>query len=141
MTLGANASKVVDPVALFGSLNATLALPAKHLSQVRNGKLLTEVRPGAGVGFGVGFAYALSYNISTTLSFQEQISARTKLKLIDVASGAESTTRTSSQASAMLNMGLGVRVSPLTTLNFTVGIGLTNDSPDFSFGMNMPLHF
>ncbi len=140
VTLGANTSKVIDPVALFGSLNATLAWPAKHLSQTRNGKTLTEVRPGAGIGFGVGFAYALSHNISTTLSFQESISARTKLTLVD-SNGVASESKTSMQSSAMLNMGLGVRVSPLTTVNFTVGIGLTTDSPDFTFGMNMPLHF
>jgi len=41
----------------------------------------------------------------------------------------------------MLNLGLGVRFSPVTTINFTVGIGLTTDTPDFTVGMNMPLHF
>lgn len=141
ITLGANASKVIDPVALFGSVNVTYALPAKHLSQTRGGKTLTEVRPGPGIGFGVGFAYALSYNISTTLSFQESISARTKLTLMDASTGEVTHSNTSMQSSAMLNMGLGVRVSPLTTVNFTVGIGLTTDSPDFTFGLNMPLHF
>ncbi|CAG1018445.1 hypothetical protein BURC_03225 [Burkholderiaceae bacterium] len=139
-TVGLNASKVVDPVAIFGSVNFTYGLPAKHLSQVRNGQELKEVRPGMGVGFGVGFAYALSYNISTTLSFQQSISARTKLKVLDGARGLVDT-KTASQSSAMLNMGLGVRASPVTTMNFTVGVGLTSDTPDFTFGMNMPLHF
>jgi hypothetical protein len=41
----------------------------------------------------------------------------------------------------MLNFGLGVRVSPVTTLNFSVGVGLTTDTPDFTFGMNLPLNF
>jgi hypothetical protein len=139
-TVGINASKIVDPVAIFGSVNFTYGLPAKHLSQVRNGLTLKEVRPGMGVGFGVGFAYAMSYNISTTMSFQESISARTRLKLLD--SGGNSVdSKTASQSSAMLNMGLGVRVSPMTTMNFSVGIGLTSDTPDFTFGVNMPLHF
>jgi len=139
LTAGINASKVVDPVAIFGSFNLTYGLPAKHLSQVRNGKTLTQVRPGAGFGFGVGYAYAMSYNISTTLSFQESVSARSKLRLID--NGTPVDVKTSSQSSAMLNLGLGVRMSPVTTVNFTVGIGLTTDTPDFTFGMNMPLHF
>lgn len=137
---GINASKVVDPVAIFGSLNMTYNFAAKHLSQLRNGQELKEVRPGMGIGFGVGFAYALSYNISTTLSFQESISARTRLKVIDGPRGLVDT-KTASQSSAMLNMGLGVRTSPITTMNFTVGVGLTPDTPDFTFGMNMPLHF
>ncbi|HJV62545.1 MAG TPA: transporter [Albitalea sp.] len=139
-TLGMNASKVIDPVAIFGSFNVSYGLPVKHLNQMRNGETLKEVHPGLSVGFGVGFAYALSYNVSTTMSFQESISARTRLKVID-ANGNLVDSKTSSQSSAMLNMGLGLRVSPVTTLNFTVGIGLTTDTPDFSFGMNMPLNF
>ena len=139
-TAGVNASKVVDPVALFGSLNFSLALPAKHLSQVRSGLTLIEVKPGPSIGFGVGFAYALSYNISTTLSFQEAISARSKLVLVD-STGAVTTKKTSMQTSGALNVGLGVRVSPQTTLNFTVGVGMTSDTPDFTLGMNLPLHF
>jgi hypothetical protein len=140
-TLGVNASKVVDPVALFGSFNVTVGLPAKHLFQQRSGQTLVEMRPGAGFGFGVGFAYALSYNITSTMSFQESISARSKLKLVDAQGAPLPDARTSMQSSAMLNLGLGVRMSPLTTVNFNVGIGLTNDSPDFTFGMNMPLQF
>jgi hypothetical protein len=139
-TLGLNASKVIDPVAIFGSANVTFGLPAKNLDQKSNGNTLYEVTPGQTVGFGVGFAYAMSYNITTTLSFQESISGSTRLKYID-ATGKAVENKTASQTSAMMNLGLGVRVSPLTTMNFSVGIGLTSDSPDFTFGMNMPLNF
>jgi hypothetical protein len=139
-TVGVNASKVVDPVAIFGSFNVTYSLPAKNLSQVRNAQTLTEVRPGMGIGFGVGFAYAMSYDISTTLSFQQAISARSTLKVRDGARGLIES-KTASQTSASLNMGLGIRMSPVTTMNFTVGVGLTSDTPDFTFGLNMPLHF
>lgn len=139
-TLGANASKIVDPVALFGSLNLTLGLPAAHLSQVRNGATLTEVRPGPGLGFGIGFAHALSYNISTSVSLQETISGRSRLTL-KRADGSVVTTRTTTQTTASLTFGLGVRVSPATTLNFSAGIGLTSDTPDFTFGVNVPLQF
>ncbi len=139
--LGVNASKIVDPVALFGSLNATFGTPAKHLSQIRSGKTLTEVRPGPAFGFGVGFAYALSYNISTSMSFQETVSGRSRLSLRDNSTGAVTTPKTTSQTTSSLNLGLGVRVSPLTTVNFNVGIGLTSDTPDFTFGLNLPLHF
>lgn len=136
LTLGLNASKVLDPVALFGSVNTTLALPAKHLSQERDGVTLSEVRPGPSIGFGLGFAYALSYSVSTTISLQETISSRTTLRFKDGTSS-----RTATQTSASLNMGLGVRVSPKTTVNLTAGLGLTSDSPDFTLSMNMPLAF
>jgi opacity protein-like surface antigen len=140
-TVGVNASKIIDPVAIFGSLNLTLAAPAKHLNQVHANSTLLEVRPGPSIGFGAGFAYAMSYDISTSFSFQASVAARSKLTLMANDTGETTTSNTAGQTSASLNMGLGVRLSPLTTVNFSAGIGLTSDTPDFTFGMNMPLHF
>ncbi|MYM65579.1 transporter [Pseudoduganella sp. FT55W] len=135
-TVGLNVNKIVDPVALFGSVNFTASLPAKDLWQVNGSRILTRVAPGPSVGFGLGFAYALSYGISTTISFQEAISAGSKLRFAD---GLEA--KTHMQTSGILNMGLGYRVSPKTTVNFSVGIGLTPDSPNLIVGMNLPLIF
>lgn len=133
---GLNLNRIVDPVALFGSLNATVSLPAAHLYQVNGTRILTKVQPGASVGFGMGFAYALSYDISTTLSFQEAISAGSKLHFADGL-----VAKTTMQTSAILNMGLGYKVSPKTTVNLSVGFGLTADSPNLTVGMNLPLSF
>jgi hypothetical protein len=135
-TVGLNVNKIVDPVALFGSVNFTASLPAKNLWQVNGSRILTRVAPGPSVGFGLGFAYALSYGISTTISFQEAISAGSKLRFAD---GLEA--KTHMQTSGILNMGLGYRISPKTTVNFSVGIGLTPDSPNLIVGMNVPLNF
>ncbi|RZT04328.1 Putative MetA-pathway of phenol degradation [Duganella sp. CF402] len=135
-TVGLNVNKIVDPVALFGSVNFTASLPAKNLWQVNGSRILTRVAPGPSVGFGLGFAYALSYGISTTISFQEAISAGTKLRFAD---GLEA--KTHMQTSGILNLGLGYRISPKTTVNFSVGIGLTPDSPNLIVGMNLPLSF
>ncbi len=43
------------------------------------------------------------------------------------------------QTSATLAISLGVRVSPETIVNGTVGIGLTEDAPDVSLGLSFPL--
>ncbi|MEJ6007314.1 transporter [Paucibacter sp. AS339] len=136
LSFGANTSKVMDPVALFGSVSVTLGVPVRHLHQQLNGAVLAGVNPGASFGFGMGFAYALSYKVSTTMSFQETISAKTKLILAD-----GSTSMTAPQTSGMLSFGLGVRTSPLTTLNVSVGVGLGPDSPAFTLGCNLPLNF
>ena len=135
ITLGANTSKIIDPIALFGSVNLGLSYPAKHLSQVRDGVTLKEVRPGPSIGWGGGFAYALSYDVSTTFSLNQSLSFPSKLIL-----SGDTTSKTALQNSAMFNAGLGVRMSPQTTVNFTLGIGLTSDSPDFTLGVNMPLN-
>ncbi|MRW85605.1 transporter [Pseudoduganella sp. FT26W] len=136
LTLGLNVNKIVDPVALFGSLNYTLSTPAKDLWQINGSRILTRVQPGGSFGFGMGFAYALSYGISTTVSFQEAISAGSKLRFAD---GLEA--KTHMQTSGILNLGLGYRISPKTTINFSVGIGVTPDSPNLVVGMNLPLSF
>ena len=136
LSLGVNVNKIVDPVALFGSFNVTASAPATDLNQVNGSRILTRVQPGTTVGFGLGFAYALSYGITTTVSFQEAVSTGSKLRFEDGLN-----VKTSTQTSGMLNMGLGYRVSPKTTVNISVGIGLTNDSPNLSLGLNLPLAF
>lgn len=135
-TGGLNFSKVLDPVALFGSANFTYSLDASHLNQYRGGKTLTTVKPGPSFGYGVGFAYALSYDISVNFALQHSISWASTLRFAD-----GSNYKTGLQNSAMLNYGMGIRFSPTFTLNVTLGAGLTSDSPDFTLGVNMPLNF
>ena len=43
------------------------------------------------------------------------------------------------QTSATFAISLGVRVSPETIVNGTVGLGLTEDAPDVSLGLSFPL--
>ena len=136
LSAGINANRIVDPVALFGSLSYSYSAPANDLYQTNGARILTRVQPGGTMSFGMGFAYALSYDISTTVSFQEGISAGSKLRFAD---GFEAKTNT--QTSGILNLGLGYRVSPKTTVNVTVGIGLTTDSPNLSLDVNLPLAF
>lgn len=133
---GLNVNHIVDPVALFGSLNLGASLPATHLSQIRSGAVLTRVAPGPSFGFGMGFAYALSYGISTSFALQESISAGSKLTFLD-----GSKIKTAVGTSSVLNLGLGYRISPKTTINTTVGIGLTADSPNFTIDVSLPLAF
>lgn len=139
-TMGLNVSKIVDPAALFGSLNFTLADGINHMHQQdSSGNTLIGVKPGPSIGVGGGFAYSLSYDLSTTVSFQETLSMPTRL--VFQVGDAQASSHTSQQVTGILSMGLGVRVSPKTTINANLGIGLTTDSPDFTFGLNMPLNF
>ena len=101
---------------------------------------LTGVRPGKSIGFGAGFTYALSYNVSTSVSFQETVTTPSHIASSTAATFA-ATRATTMQVAAMLNFGLGIRLSPKTTINLSAGIGMTADSPDFSLGLNVPLTF
>ena len=139
-TLGVNASQVIDPVALFGSVNFTMSPGVNHLSQKHDNTTLTSVHPGKTISWGAGFTYALSYNISTSVSFQESVTTGSHITYLD-SSNVSTPRSTAQQTAALLNFGLGVRVSPKTTVNLSAGIGLTTDSPDFSLGLNVPLTF
>jgi len=134
LTGGLNVNKIVDPVALFGSMNLTYSLPAKHLDQALDSNVLHQVRPGMSFGFGAGFAYALSYAITTSVSFQESISAASKLSFDN-----GNVANTATQTAAIMSFGMGYRVSPKTTVNTSVGIGLTANSPNVSIDVTMPL--
>ncbi|MFC5550784.1 transporter [Massilia aerilata] len=137
-SLGANVTRIVDPVALFGSVNVGYGLKAKHLHQQLSGATLREVKPGASFGFGLGFAYALSYKITTSFSFQESISARSTLSF-ENAAGTLATAQTQTQSAGILSIGLGYRFTPKTTVNVTVGAGLTASAPNLSLTMSVPL--
>jgi len=132
--IGANMTRIVDPVALFGSFNVGYSLTAKHLNQNLYGATLREVKPGASFGFGLGFAYALSYKITTSFSFQESIQARSTLTFDN---GNKAQTQT--QSAGILAIGAGYRMSPKTTVNVTVGAGLTAAAPNLSLTMSLPL--
>jgi len=133
---GLNVNQIVDPVALFGSVNLTYGVRAKGLNQALDTSILQEVQPGLMFGFGGGFAYALSYMITTSVSFQEAISAGSKLTF---ANGTSATTST--QTVGILSFGLGYRISPKTTINTSVGIGLTSNSPNLSLDVTIPFSF
>ena len=132
--IGANMTRIVDPVALFGSLNFGYGLKAKHLNQQLYGATLHEVKPGASFGFGLGFAYALSYKITTSFAFQESIQARSTLTL-----DGGTKVQTQTQSAGILSIGAGYRMSPKTTVNVTVGAGLTAAAPNLSLTVSLPL--
>jgi len=133
---GASASKVLDPVVIYGSASLSYNFPIKNLNQVRGARLLQEVDPGVGLSGSMGFSYSLSYDISLSASIQLSYSNQTTLKFSD---GSQAVSKSS--MSGVMSFSLGTRVSEKTIVNTNVGIGLTPDSPDFSIGVSLPINF
>jgi len=133
---GASLSKVLDPVVIFGSVSATYNIPAEDLQQVRGARLLKEVEPGFGISGSAGFAYSLSYDISLSISAQLSYSDET---ILTFSNGDQAMAQ--DQMSGFLSVSLGTRVSDTTIVNTSLGIGLTEDAPDFSLGVSLPLNF
>ncbi|USA47185.1 hypothetical protein NDN11_03390 [Acinetobacter sp. C26M] len=131
---GASTRKYIDPVVLFASVSTSYGLKESGLNQLRGERILESFDPGLSGGFSFGFAYSFNYDVSLTMSYQQSFNTGAKFYFKD-----NSSYQSADQSSAMLSFALGVRVSPETIVNGTVGIGLTEDAPDVSLGLSFPL--
>lgn len=137
--VGASTRKYIDPVVLFASVSGNYGFKETGLNQVRGGgdagpRILDEFEPGITGGFSFGFAYSFNYDVSMTMSYQQTFNTNTSFTYANGESF-----KASDQSSGMFSIALGVRVSPETIVNGTLGIGLTEDSPDISLGLSFPL--
>ncbi|ATI37659.1 hypothetical protein BS103_03245 [Acinetobacter baumannii] len=132
--VGASTRKYIDPVVLFASASANYGFKESGLNQARGSRTLTSFDPGISGGFSFGFAYSFNYDVSLTMSYQQSFNMDAEFQFENGESY-----KSPDQSSAMLSFALGVRVSPETIVNGTVGIGLTEDAPDISLGLSFPL--
>jgi len=136
VTLGVNMSKSIDPAMAFGAISGTYRLKPNGLSEYINGAILYDVDPGMSFGASIGLAYAISYALSMNLQFQYGYNCSTKYYFTNASPSTAPAFSTGS-----LIVGTGWRLSPLTTLSFSLGIGLTKDDPDFFFLFRLPFTF
>lgn len=132
---GASFNKVLDPVVVFGSTSISYNLPVTGLDQVRGARRLEKVEPGFGLSGSAGFAYSLSYDVSLSLSAQVSYSDET---ILTFRNGEQAVAQ--DQMTGFLSMSLGTRISDTTIVNTSLGIGLTEDAPDFSLGVSLPIN-
>lgn len=126
-----------DPAVFFGGLSYTYNFSRSGISRlVLNGEteFIGDVKPGNvwGLNFGMGLSindrssFSLGmelYSIGPTEQNGQRVvgSVRTQL--------------------ASLLLGYSYRYSPKTTLNVTVGAGLTRDTPDLQLTVRVPISF
>ncbi|MDN5442880.1 MAG: hypothetical protein L0F97_06045, partial [Acinetobacter sp.] len=100
----------------------------------RGSRVIEEFEPGISGGFDFGFAYSFNYDVSMTMSYQQSFNTGAEFTY----SSGESYSP-ADQTISTFAISLGVRVSPETIVNGTVGLGLTEDAPDVSLGLSFPL--
>ncbi len=137
LSAGGSYSKVIDPVVLFGSISLAYNFKQSGLNQIRGGSILRSVEPGNALSFAMGFAYSLSYDVSLSASFQGSYNDETNFNLLT--NNGMRTSVAGSQMSGIMNVALGIRVSPKTIANVNVGFGLTELSPDIIMGLSLPI--
>ncbi len=133
---GISTRKFIDPIVLFGTLSANYGKEVSGLNQANGNRTLSAFTPGFTTGIGFGFAYSLNYDVSLTMSYQQSFSFGSEYRFSngDVSHPTDS-------SSATLNSSLGIRVSPKTIVNVSLGFGLTPDSPNVLLGLSLPLDF
>ena len=132
--VGASTRKYIDPVVLFASVSANYGFKESGLDQRRGSRVIEAFEPGISGGFAFGFAYSFNYDVSMTMSYQQSFNTGAEFTY----SSGESYSP-ADQTSSTFAISLGVRISPETIVNGTVGLGLTEDAPDVSLGLSFPL--
>ncbi|HEU5135905.1 MAG TPA: hypothetical protein VFU13_12220 [Steroidobacteraceae bacterium] len=126
-----------DPAVFFGGVSYLHSFPRDNLSRtllLGEKEFLGEIAPGDIFGFNVGMGLSLNEKASFSIGYDQSIIGRTKQNGV-VVPGAVRTTL------GNLLIGVSYRYNPTSTLNFSVGVGVTRDTPDVSFTMRAPITF
>lgn len=126
-----------DPAVFFGSATYMHNQSRNNVSRkVLNGEeeFLGTIAPGGVFGFNFGMGLALNEKSSFSIGYDHSSVGRTKLNGEAVAGSVRTQLAT-------LLFGYSYRLNPKTTLNVSVGAGLTRDTPDVSLSVRLPMNF
>jgi hypothetical protein len=126
-----------DPAVFFGSVSYLHNFKRKDVSRLVLGgerEFLGDIKPGDIAGFNFGMGLALNEKASLSLGYDHSVIDRTRQGGV-VAPGSVRT-----QLGTLL-VGYSYRLSDKTTLNVSVGAGLTRDTPDVSLSFRLPVTF
>ncbi|MBT2325561.1 acetate kinase [Variovorax paradoxus] len=126
-----------DPAVFFGSFTYTHNFGRDNLSRlVLNGEreFIGEVKPGN--VFGVNFGMGLALNERSSFSLGVELNSIGKTKQ----NGMPVMTSVRTQLSTLM-LGYSYRISDKTSLNVSVGAGLTRDTPDLTLTVRLPMSF
>ncbi|BBL23964.1 MULTISPECIES: hypothetical protein [Comamonas] len=126
-----------DPAVFFGSVSYTHNFGRSGVSRtVLNGEkeYIGSVKPGDVLGINFGMGLALNDRSSFSLGVELNTVGRTKQNGTALANAVRI------QLASLL-LGYSYRYSPRTTINVSVGAGLTRDTPDLSLSVRVPMSF
>lgn len=124
---GFTVSKSSDPAVLFGSVNYFYNFARDAGGSYGN------VKPGDSIEYGLGMAFALNEKLSTSLYYQQRFYFKTEQNDINVIG--------TDYNVANLYFGVNHLISDRISINFSVGVGLTDDSPDVTAEIRLPIKF
>lgn len=116
------AVKVNDPVVYFGGIDYT--------SNQSTSQSVGKFDPGDSFGFNLGLAIALNLNNSISFAYDQHFTQKSRLDGVKLP-GSYSTT-------GIFSIGSTYSLTDISTVDFSVGIGVTEDSPDLLVSMALP---
>jgi hypothetical protein len=96
-------------------------------------KDIGDVNPGESLGANLGMALALNFDTALSFNYQYRYTMETELEGEKI--------RGSDLTTSIFTIGLSKAKSDFFAFDIDLGIGLTQDSPDFQFGVSFPLQF
>lgn len=125
-----------DPVVFFGGLSYLYSFERSNVKQQTDqGKVdIGDIQPGDIWQFNFGMGMGLNERASFSIGYEQSSIGKTKQDghVIDDAVTVQL---------ASLLLGFSYRLDELRTLNFSVGAGLTADTPDINLTLRMPMSF
>ncbi|GAP65164.1 conserved exported protein of unknown function [Mizugakiibacter sediminis] len=126
-----------DPAVLFGSISYLHNFARDNVSRHvldGNTEFLGKVRAGDIIEFNLGLGLALNEKASLSIGYDQSIVGTTKQNGQTVPGSVRTTLGT-------LLVGVAYRINDTSTLNMTLGAGLTRDTPDVLFTVRLPMTF
>lgn len=136
LSAGVSASKPIDPVNVFGSLNYRYRFDQDNIGQRLRDGLLQKVEPGNSISANLGFGYSISYRVALSLSLSYSYGFSNTYHFAD---GNED--KSGDSVSSSLSLSTSWRISPKRSIIVGVNKGLTNDSSDFGLSLRVPIEF
>lgn len=126
-----------DPVVFFGNFSYLHSFGRDNLSlTIRDGQKSSvgNVQPGDIWGFSIGMGLSLNEKASVSLGYDQSIVLPTK-------QNGQTAPGSVRVILGTLLVGYSYRLTPRTTVNLSIGAGLTRDTPDVTFTLRVPISF
>ncbi|WP_246024933.1 acetate kinase [Paraburkholderia dinghuensis] len=123
-----------DPVVFFGNFSYLHSFGKDETLTLRNGatQFLGNVQPGDIWGFNIGMGLALNEKASVSIGYDQSI-------ILPTSQNGQTVPGSVRVVLGTLLIGYSYRLSPTTTLNFSIGAGLTRDTPDVTLTLRIPM--
>jgi hypothetical protein len=125
---------VSDPVVIFANLSYLHSFPA-NINQTIGNVLVGRVTPGDSPGASLGFGFSLNPQFSFSLGYRHSYLFGTTTQL------GPTNQRSLPLTVGSLLFGMSYRVSNTVSINPQFEFGVTNDAPNVTLTLRMPLSF